>query len=88
MGSPDVLINFKPALRVTDPGVHAAGCGPNMWQANRGSATVLIDNLSAFRLGDVSHHRQFAPGNLIEGSPDKRACGRLMPAAGLTMRAD
>jgi len=35
-----------------------------------GSTTVYINNLAAYRLGDVSKHCGFAPGNLIEGSPD------------------
>ncbi len=34
VGSPDILINNLPALRVTDKGIHAACCGPNMWVAS------------------------------------------------------
>ena len=37
-GSPNVLVNGMPALRLGDPGVHAACCGPNSWVAAKGSA--------------------------------------------------
>ena len=70
LGSPTVLINGMPALRVRDLGTHAACCGVNLWEAAMGSTTVYINNLAAYRLGDVSKHCGFAPGNLIEGSPD------------------
>lgn len=68
-GSPNVLINFKPALRATDTGVHAACCGPNTWTAQTGSATVLINGLMAHRFGDVDTHCG-GVGSLIEGSPN------------------
>lgn len=68
-GSPDVMVNGKPALRVGDTGVHAACCGPNTWTAIKGSATVLINNMPAHRMGDNDMHCG-GPGTLIEGSPD------------------
>ena len=68
-GSPDVLVNFLPALRVTDMGIHAACCGPNIWTAVQGSSTVLINFLAAHRMGDADQHCG-GPGKLIEGSPD------------------
>ena len=68
-GSPNVLINSLPALRVTDKGVHAACCGPNTWTAVAGSGTVLINSLPAHRLGDADKHCG-GMGNLIVGSPD------------------
>jgi uncharacterized Zn-binding protein involved in type VI secretion len=68
-GSPDVLVNHKPALRAGDKGIHAACCGPNMWTAAKGSGTVLINNMPAHRLGDMDQHCG-GVGNLIEGSPD------------------
>lgn len=68
-GSPTVLVNNKPALRITDMGVHAPCCGPNMWQAALGSATVMINYLPAHRKGDLDIHCG-GPGNLIDGSPD------------------
>jgi len=69
LGSPNVLINFMPALRVTDKGVHAACCGPNMWTATKGSATVKINSLAAHRMGDDNQHCG-GMGKLIQGSPD------------------
>ena len=68
-GSPTVNINNRPALRVSDIGVHATCCGPNMWVARQGSQSVFIDNLAAFRKGDLAGHCG-GNGNLIEGSPD------------------
>ena len=68
-GSPDVEVNNKAALRVTDPGVHAACCGSNSWKAACGSATVVINNLPAHRKTDETQHCG-GVGKLIEGSPD------------------
>lgn len=67
VGSPTVKVNMRPALRVTDRGVHAACCGPNMWTAVKGSATVMINNLAAHRQGDDDMHCG-GKGMLIEGS--------------------
>jgi uncharacterized Zn-binding protein involved in type VI secretion len=69
VGSPDVLVNNKPALRIGDQGVHAACCGPNTWQATQGSSTVLINGMGAHRQGDQDQHCG-GVGLLIEGSPD------------------
>jgi uncharacterized Zn-binding protein involved in type VI secretion len=66
-GSPNVLVNTRPALRVTDNGIHAACCGPNTWVAQKGSGTVFINNLAAHRLGDADQHCG-GMGQLIEGS--------------------
>jgi uncharacterized Zn-binding protein involved in type VI secretion len=55
-GSPDVLVNGLPAIRVTDPGIHAVCCGPNTWEAKMGSATVFINNLKAHRKNDQDKH--------------------------------
>jgi uncharacterized Zn-binding protein involved in type VI secretion len=68
-GSPDVFVNHKPALRVTDQGIHTACCGPNMWVAMIGSGTVFINNLPAHREGDMDMHCG-GPGQLSEGSSD------------------
>ena len=68
-GSPNVLVNFLPALRMTDQGIHVACCGPNMWVATKGSGTVLINNLGAHRMGDQDQHCG-GIGQLIEGSTD------------------
>ncbi len=67
-GSPDVMVNGLPALRVGDPGVHAACCGPNQWKAAKGSGTVFINDKPAHRLGDMTQHCG-GVGNLIVGSP-------------------
>jgi uncharacterized Zn-binding protein involved in type VI secretion len=66
-GSPDVFTNSRPSLRVGDPGVHAACCGPNTWECQAGSGTVFINNKKAHRLGDADKHCG-GSGNLIEGS--------------------
>ena len=68
-GSPNVLVNGRPALRLFDTGIHAACCGPNMWTAVMGSTTVLINKLPAHRMGDMDLHCG-GVGKLIEGSPD------------------
>jgi uncharacterized Zn-binding protein involved in type VI secretion len=69
LGSPTVLINDKPALRVTDMGIHMACCDGNIWVATKGSGTVLIDTLQAHRKDDMTTHCG-GPGQLIEGSDD------------------
>jgi uncharacterized Zn-binding protein involved in type VI secretion len=68
-GSPDVNVNGKPALRVGDPGVHAACCGPNTWKADAGSGTVKINAKAAHRLGDADKHCG-GSGKMVEGSPN------------------
>jgi uncharacterized Zn-binding protein involved in type VI secretion len=73
-GSPDVLVNGRPALRVGDQGIHMVCCGPNTWEAKTGSATVLINNQAAHRMGDQDKHCG-GMGALIEGSPDVEVGG-------------
>lgn len=68
-GSPDVLVDGKPALRVGDKGIHGVCCGTNTWQANQGSKTVLINGRGAYRCGDRSEHCG-GRGYLVDGSPD------------------
>ena len=68
-GSPNVNVNGKQALRVKDPGVHKKCCGPNKWNAAKGSATVRINNLKAHRKDDEVKHCG-GKGKLIEGSPN------------------
>lgn len=55
-GSPDVFVNGQPAMRVGDPGVHAACCGPNKWVSAQGSSTVFFNDIPASRLGDMTAH--------------------------------
>lgn len=68
-GSPNVHVNKRPALRVNDPGIHAACCGPNTWNAAMGSGTVHINGLPAHRQDDMTRHCG-GVGQLIEGSGD------------------
>ena len=60
-GSPDVIVNYKPALRVGDMGIHAACCGPNTWTAAEGCETVLINHKPAHRMGDMDQHCGHGP---------------------------
>ena len=62
VGCPTVLINGRPAARVTDFGVCIGPPDPIV----RGSATVLIGGLPAARLGDPTTHG----GVIITGSPN------------------
>jgi uncharacterized Zn-binding protein involved in type VI secretion len=66
-GSPNVKVNRRPALRVDDPGIHMACCGPNTWTATKGSMTVFINGKAAHRMGDQNRHCG-GMGTLIEGS--------------------
>ncbi|MBC7976711.1 MAG: hypothetical protein H7138_17190 [Myxococcales bacterium] len=68
-GSPDVHVNLRPALRVGDPGIHAACCGKNIWTASTGSLTVIINGRGAHRIGDETRHCG-GIGALVEGSPN------------------
>jgi uncharacterized Zn-binding protein involved in type VI secretion len=68
-GSPDTLVNMRPALRVGDSGIHVHCCGPNTWVAVAGSSSVLINNRPAHRLGDEDMHCG-GPGFMVEGSGD------------------
>ena len=67
-GSSDVLVNNLPALRDTDPGIHAACCGPNQWSASGGAPSVFINGKKAFRQTDMTRHCG-GSGALIQGSP-------------------
>jgi uncharacterized Zn-binding protein involved in type VI secretion len=80
IGSPTVMVNKRPALRVGDIGVHAACCGPNTWTAQRGCLTVMINGQAAFRQGDTSRHCD-GMGQLVEGSPNV-IVGESAPGAG------
>lgn len=68
MGSPNVFTNSMPSVRVGDMGIHAACCGPNMWQAAKGSGTVFINGKAAHRLDDKTTHCG-GSGQTIVGSP-------------------
>ena len=64
-----MLVNGRPAVRVTDKGIHSACCGPNSWVATQGSATVIFNNLQAHRKTDKTTHCG-GMGNTIQGSAD------------------
>lgn len=68
-GSPDVLVNDRPIIRVGDRGEHSACCGANAWVASAGAAHVLINGQPPHRHGDATQHCG-GSGTLIEGSPD------------------
>lgn len=68
-GSANVLVNGRPAVRINDPGIHAACCGPNIWNAKTGSRSVLINGRSAHREQDITSHCG-GIGTTIEGSPN------------------
>ena len=55
-GSPEVLIDGRPAARVGDTGTHATCCGPNRFEIAEGDASVLINGKPAARIGDKTKH--------------------------------
>ena len=67
-GSPDVMVNNLPAVRVGDQGIHAACCNRNMWKASQGSSTVMVNNKAAHRESDPTEHCG-GMGQTIAGSP-------------------
>jgi uncharacterized Zn-binding protein involved in type VI secretion len=68
-GSDNVNINGKPAVRVTDTGIHSSCCGSNTWTAIKGSGTVFINGLKAHRKTDTTQHCG-GIGQCVEGSGD------------------
>jgi uncharacterized Zn-binding protein involved in type VI secretion len=57
-GSPNVLVNGRPAARVGDRGVHAACCGSNTFEITSGDSSVLVNGRAAARTGkrDTTRH--------------------------------
>lgn len=80
-GSPNVLTNQRPAIRLGDPGVHAPCCGPNRWTASQGSPTVFINNQAAVRQGDQTTHCG-GMGRITEGSSNVMIGGSTSSGAG------
>ena len=68
-GSPDTVINGRPALRVGDHGEHAECCGDNTWEVVAGAPTVLVNGKPLARIGDDVAHCG-GDGKLVEGSAD------------------
>jgi uncharacterized Zn-binding protein involved in type VI secretion len=56
VGSPNVLINGKPAARMGDTGIHAACCGPNVFTIAEGDPLVLINGKPAAKSGSKTIH--------------------------------
>ena len=68
-GSNNILINNRPALRVSDAGRHSQCCGHNSWVAVRGARHVLFNGTPAHRTADDTRHCG-GMGTLVCGSPD------------------
>jgi hypothetical protein len=73
-GSADTFINGLPAARAdsTDLGVHAVCCGANIFQCDKGSPTIYVNNKPLARMNDQTTHCG-GNGKIIEGSPDVMA---------------
>jgi uncharacterized Zn-binding protein involved in type VI secretion len=74
VGSADVMVNTRPAIRVGDKGIHMACCGSNTWTAAKGSGTVFINNKAAHRQGDSDTHCG-GSGQMIDGSTNVMSGG-------------
>jgi uncharacterized Zn-binding protein involved in type VI secretion len=61
-------VNKLPAIRVGDPGVHAACCKKNTWKADKGSSTVYINGQAAHRETDPTKHCEVNMGSTQKGS--------------------
>jgi uncharacterized Zn-binding protein involved in type VI secretion len=68
-GSANVFVNKKPAIRLKDPGIHMACCGPNQWEVAKGSGSVYVNGKPIARMGDKTKHCG-GSGALIMGSPN------------------
>jgi uncharacterized Zn-binding protein involved in type VI secretion len=66
-------VNQLAAVRVGDIGIGAACCGPGIWTADHGSATVFINGQRAVRSGDATRHCG-GVGAMIKGSADVNTC--------------
>lgn len=81
-GSPDVFVNKRPAIRLGDPGIHMACCGPNQWKVAKGSSTVYVNGKPLARMGDKTTHCG-GSGKLINGSSNVFADDSGAGAGGL-----
>lgn len=66
-GSPDVIVNGQPVLRVGDVGIHRTCCSEGQWVAVEGSAGVFFNDLPVVRQGDETMHCG-GTGVMIQGS--------------------
>lgn len=69
IGSSDVLVNGRSALRIGDKGMHVGCCGANTWTAVEGSQTVIVNDRFIHRKGDDTSHCG-GVGHLASGSPN------------------
>ncbi len=67
LGSFNINVNGRMAMRLADPGVHGSCCGPNTWVTAMGSTTVFFNNRPAVRFGDTTTHCG-GTGSMIQGS--------------------
>jgi uncharacterized Zn-binding protein involved in type VI secretion len=72
VGSPDVMVNGLPILRVGDSGIHTACCGPNTWCATHGSCSVFANGKMIVRREDPIKHCG-AIGKMAGGSKNVNA---------------
>jgi len=68
-GSSNVDINSLSAIRVGDPGIHAACCGPNTYNTDAGSPNVYVNSIKLVRQNDATAHCG-GRGSMIMGSPN------------------
>lgn len=68
-GSPDLLINGKPGLRVGNNGIHASCYPADTWQVIEGSPNVSMNGKPSHRLDDEDQHSGEI-GRMMEGSPN------------------
>ena len=68
-GETTVIVGSQPCARITDPGTHAACCGPNTFKITAGSGSVIVGSLPCARKGDSTLHCSMASGSLITGFP-------------------
>ncbi len=83
-GSTNVYINSLPAIRLGDPGIHMACCGPNTWKAAQGSPTVYVNGKPLVRHHDQTTHCggvgktvKSSPNVIIDGGAGKAQGGKL-----------
>lgn len=66
-GSPNTFVNNRALVRVGDPGVHVACCGPNTFTAKSGAPKTFCNDKAVNRGQDESLHCDQSTGNTILG---------------------
>lgn len=69
LGSPNVFVNSRAAIREGDGGPHVACPGPNSFKAVSGASKTLINSKPAVRNGDRTEHcnNPMSTGAVMEG---------------------